>query len=126
MHNSPYSKITLTLVAMWLIGALTVIAGPTRLSSDSYRLELVASEPDIVTPIGMAFDGKGRLLVVESHTHQRPKDYPGPEGDRIRMFAATQSDGHLDRWTTFAEGFKNAMNLLVRPDGAVYVVSRQD
>ncbi len=109
-----------------LIAAATSTAAEPRLSRDSYRLELVASEPDIVTPIGMAFDHQGRLLVVESHTHQRPKDYPGPDGDRIRMFADTDGDGRLDRWSTFAEGFKNAMNLLVRPDGAVYVASRQD
>jgi putative membrane-bound dehydrogenase-like protein len=126
MHNSRWSKITLTLIAICLIGALTVIAGPPRLSSDSYRLELVASEPDIVTPIGMAFDGQGRLLVIESHTHQRPKNYDGPAGDRIRMFSASKEVGHLDQWSTFAEGFQNAMNLLVRPDGAVYVVTRSD
>ncbi len=101
-------------------------AAPPRLSSNDYHLELVAQEPDIVTPIGMAFDHDGRLLVIESHTHQRPKDYAGPAGDRIRMFSASKGDGHLDHWSTFAEGFQNAMNLLVRPDGAVYVVTRSD
>jgi putative membrane-bound dehydrogenase-like protein len=97
-----------------------------RVINDSYKLELVASEPEIVTPIGLAFDRQGRLLVVESHTHQRPKDYAGPTGDRIRMCADSDGDGRLDHWTTFAEGFHNAMNVLVRPDGAVYVVTRQD
>jgi putative membrane-bound dehydrogenase-like protein len=117
-----------------LLGAVLVTSAalvasasePPRVINDSYKLELVATEPDIVTPIGLAFDAKGRLLVVESHTHQRPKDYQGPAGDRIRMFADTDGDGRLDRWTTFAEGFHNAMNVLVRPDGAVYVVTRQD
>ena len=44
------------------------------------RLEIVqfAASPDIVHPIAVAFDAKGRLLVVESHTHFRPKDYKGP------------------------------------------------
>jgi putative membrane-bound dehydrogenase-like protein len=101
-------------------------AEPPRVIDASYRLELVASEPDIVTPIGLAFDRKGRLLVVESHTHQRPKDYQGPAGDRIRMFADSDRDGRLDRWSNFAEGFTYAQNMLVREDGAVYVVTRRD
>jgi len=90
-----------------------------------YQLELVAQEPDIVTPIAMAFDAKGRLLVVESHTHQRPQEYEGPKSDRIRMFADSDGDGKLDHWSTFADGFKFAVGLLPRADGAVYVITRQ-
>jgi putative membrane-bound dehydrogenase-like protein len=108
------------------VGRFAGASEQPRVVNDSYKLELVASEPDIVTPIGLAFDRRGRLLVVESHTHQRPQDYPGPAGDRIRMCVDSDGDGRLDRWTTFAEGFHNAMNVLVRPDGAVYVVTRQD
>jgi putative membrane-bound dehydrogenase-like protein len=99
-------------------------AEPPCVASDRYQLELVAAEPDIVTPIGMAFDRQGRLLVIESHTHQPQEDYQGPATDRVRMFADSDGDGRLDRWTTFAQGFRHAMNLLVRDDGAVYVVTR--
>jgi hypothetical protein len=91
---------------------------------DGCRLELLAREPDIVTPIGVAFDRRGRLLVVESHTHQRPEDYTGPLGDRLRMFDDSDGDGRLDHWSTFAEGFHHAMNVAVRPDGGVYLVAR--
>ena len=41
-------------------------------------LELVAAEPDIVHPIACDCDARGRLLVIESHTHFAPKDYAGP------------------------------------------------
>ena len=71
-----------------------VYALPRRASPDDrYKLELVASEPEIVTPIGMAFDRQGRLLVIESHTHERPEEYQGPHGDRIRMLADSDGDG---------------------------------
>ena len=114
-------------VAAWLLFfSRTVGAAEPRVTDDRYKLELVASDPQIVTPIGMAFDRKGRLLVIESHTHQRPKEYQGPSGDRIRMFADSDGDGRLDRWSTFAEGFRHAMNLLVRDDGAVYLVTRHN
>jgi putative membrane-bound dehydrogenase-like protein len=102
------------------------IAAEPRVLVDGYQLELVAREPEIVTPIGMSFDAQGRLLVVESHTHQRPDDYQGPPGDRLRMLADSDVDGRLDRWSTFAEGFQQTMNVCVRPDGGVYVVTRRD
>lgn len=94
--------------------------------NDRYKLQLIAQEPDIVTPVGMAFDAKGRLLVVESNTHKRPADYKGPEGDRIRMLSDSDGDGKLDQWSTFADGFLHVMNLLVRPDGGIYVLSRHE
>jgi putative membrane-bound dehydrogenase-like protein len=99
-------------------------AAPPRVTDAKYRLEQIAAEPEIVTPVGMAFDRKGRLLVIESHTHQDPEEYKGPERDRLRMLADSDGDGRLDRWSTFAEGFRHAMNVLVRDDGGVYVVER--
>jgi putative membrane-bound dehydrogenase-like protein len=99
-------------------------AVPPRVTDDRYKLELIASDPQIVTPVGMAFDRKGRLLVVESNTHQRPKEYGGPASDRIRMLSDSDGDGKLDKWSTFADGFRFAMNLLVRDDGGVYIVER--
>jgi putative membrane-bound dehydrogenase-like protein len=97
-----------------------------RVLIEGCKLELVAKEPEIVTPIGVAIDAKGRLLVVESHTHERPADYKGPAGDRVRMLSDSDGDGRLDKWSTFAEGYQQAMNLCVRPDGGVYLVTRRD
>jgi hypothetical protein len=108
----------------FLFSSQIVAAAEPRVADERYKLELVASDPQIMTPIGVAFDRQGRLLVIESHTHQRPQGYKGPAGDRIRMFADSDGDGKLDRWTTFAEGFRYAMNLLVAEDGGVYVVTR--
>ncbi|HMO85402.1 MAG TPA: hypothetical protein PKC18_10830, partial [Lacipirellulaceae bacterium] len=104
MRTARATRIVL-LAALGGVGAATTVAAEPRLLMEEpgFGLELVASAPDIVTPIGMAFDGDGRLLVVESHTHQRPDDYEGPPGDRIRVFADSDRDGRLDRWSTLAE-----------------------
>jgi putative membrane-bound dehydrogenase-like protein len=99
-------------------------AATPQVTSDRYKLELVAREPEIVTPVGMTFDSKGRLLVIESHTHQPPDGYAGPATDRVRMLSDSDGNGRLDRWSTFAVGFRHAMNLLVRDDGAVYLMER--
>lgn len=113
------------IVTIVLAAASAMLAAEPRVSNDSYQLELVAEDPDIVTPIAMAFDKEGRLLVVESHTHQRPDEYAGPKRDRIRMFVDSDGDGKLDRWSTFADDFRFTVGVLPRPDGAIYVITRQ-
>jgi putative membrane-bound dehydrogenase-like protein len=89
-------------------------------------VELFAAAPDIVHPIAMDFDSKGRLLVVESHTHFRPAKYDGPKHDRIRMLEDTDGDGKADKFTTFYEGTDATMDLAVHFDGSVYVATRNE
>ncbi len=79
------------------------------------RIELFADAPDIVTPTGMTVDAKGAILAIENHTHFRPKDYDGPATDRIRRFEDTDGDGRADKITTFYEGTKNTMSIMLVP-----------
>jgi len=88
------------------------------------EIRLFAAEPDIVTPCGIAVDARGRVLVVESHTHFRPEGYQGPATDRIRLFEDTNGDGRADRIETYFEGTTWTMNVGVHPDGSVYVATR--
>src|SRR5437868_5600882 len=89
-------------------------------------VELFASAPDIVQPIAADFDSKGRLLVVESHTHFRPANYKGPKFDRIRIIEDTDGDGKADKFTTFFEGTTATMDVACHPDGSVYVATRNE
>jgi putative membrane-bound dehydrogenase-like protein len=89
-------------------------------------VERFAAAPDIVHPVGVACDAKGRLLVIESHTHFRPKGYKGPPHDRIRVLEDTDGDGKADKFTTFFEGTKATMDIAVHPDGAVYLATRNE
>lgn len=88
------------------------------------QVELVAAEPKIVTPIGIAVDARNRLFVVESHTHHRPADYKGPATDLVKVFVDTNKDGVPDEPKVFAEGFKSAMNLAMSPADELYLVHR--
>lgn len=112
--------------AALLVGCGCLSAAPPRVLVDDYSLEQVAREPDIVTPVALAVDTAGRLLVVESHTHKRTEDYQGPTTDRIRALDDSDGDGKLDRWAEVADGFRHAMNVVVRNDGAIVVVTRGD
>src|SRR5262245_5000939 len=89
-------------------------------------VELFAAAPDIVHPVGLDFDHRGRLLVIESHTHFPPKNYKGPKYDRIRVVEDTDGDGKADRFTTFFEGTTATMDIAVHPDGSVYLATRNE
>jgi putative membrane-bound dehydrogenase-like protein len=104
------------------INSATAQYPPPKLSDPRLTVELVAAAPDIVHPISCDFDAKGRLLVIESHTHFAPKDYKGPKFDRIQMFDVSKKT----KPTTFFEGTRHTMDLAVHPDGSVYLATRNE
>ena len=76
------------LAALCLLLPSSVLhAAPPTVADKRLVIELVAQEPDIVTPTGLAVDEQGRVWVIENHTHQRSSGYKGPTSDRIRIFS---------------------------------------
>jgi putative membrane-bound dehydrogenase-like protein len=109
-----------------LVPNLGIAQEAPRAADPRLVVELFAAAPDIVHPIAADFDARGRLLVIESHTHFAPKDYQGPKFDRIRMIEDTKGTGKADRFTTFFEGTRHTMDLAVHPDGSVYIATRNE
>ncbi len=101
-------------------------AEPPKVADPRLSIELFAESPDIKTPIGMVVDPKDRVLVVESHTHQRPSGYVGPATDRIRLLEDTKGTGKADRVETYFEGTSSTMCLTIGPDGSLYVATRSE
>lgn len=93
---------------------------------DRLTVELVAREPAIVTPTGVAVDQRGRVWAIENQTHHRPADYKGPQGDRIRIYDDFGPSGEARRVKTFAEGFKNGMGLAIARNGDIYFATRSE
>ena len=93
-----------------------------RLADDRLQVTLYAENPDIVTPIGAAVDGKGRLFVVEANTlgPQRPDS---PNQDYVKMFEGVRPDGRAARVSIFADGLRGAQTIAFSPDGTLYLVS---
>jgi putative membrane-bound dehydrogenase-like protein len=104
----------------------SLIAAEPRVHDPRLSLNLFAGDRDIVTPIGLAIDGRDRLFVIESHTHSPPRDYAGPKSDRIKVFEDHDQDGHPERTTVFADGLTAAMNLAFSRQGQVYVVCARE
>src|SRR6266536_6527783 len=67
-------------------------------TDENLTAELVAAEPDVVSPVGIAWDADGRLFVAEM------ADYPtGPTGGRVRLLEDRDGDGRFERVTVFAD-----------------------
>ena len=49
---------------------------------EGFTVELVASEPDIVNPVAMTFDERGRIWITESLEYPRQRAGPGPRPDQ--------------------------------------------
>ena len=58
-----------------------------------FSVELVASEPDIVNPIAMTFDDRGRIMVVMTHNTDFGDAFER-EGDNHQYFLAFAPEGY--------------------------------
>jgi putative membrane-bound dehydrogenase-like protein len=105
------------LVSLIAAGASEDPAGPPYAPADSmktmqlgegFRIALVASEPDVQSPVAMDIDEDGRLFVVEMPGY--PLDV-SPTG-KVKLLEDRDGDGRFERVTVFADG-------LVLPTGVM-------
>ncbi len=88
-----------------------------------FRVECFASEPDLVNPVAMTIDEKGRVWVTESLEY--PRRQPGIGKDRVKILEDTDGDGKADKVTLFAEGLNIPSGIAVG-HGGVWVVNSPD
>ncbi len=69
-----------------------------------FKVELVASEPLIQSPVAFEWSADGRLWVVEMGDYPNGIDGKGKSGGRVRVLKDTNGDGRYDDGTTFVEG----------------------
>jgi putative membrane-bound dehydrogenase-like protein len=96
----------------------------TQVPAD-FDLQLFVAEPEIVKPICMAWDERGRAWVVEA------RDYPHgllPEGepghDSLKICEDTDGDGKADKFTIFADKLNLATSLVFVNGGIVVSEAR--
>ena len=69
-----------------------------KLADPGLTIELAAAEPDVVSPVAIAWDEDGRMFVAEMI------DYPsGPTAGRVRMLEDRDGDGRYERASVFAD-----------------------
>ena len=68
------------------------------------RVELVAAEPLVDSPVAMAFDEQGYLYVAENRGYPTGPAEGEPPLGRIARLSDTDGDGRYDQRTEFATG----------------------
>jgi putative heme-binding domain-containing protein len=83
-----------------------------------FEITLFASEPDIIKPMNMEFDDRGRLWVTQSG------EYPMAAGegsgkDRITILEDKNGDGKADSFTHFDDNLNIPIGIMPVSDGAI-------
>ena len=92
-----------------------------------YRIDLVAAEPLVQSPVAIAFDDRGRMYVAENRGYPDPlENEPAakPEGV-IALLTDTDGDGRFDARTEFATGLTYPNGVMVW-DGGIFVTVAPD
>ena len=93
-----------------------------------FRAQLFAAEPQVMQPIAMAFDDRGRLWVVENFSYPTLKKNNGvtnPAPDRILIFTDRDGTGRNVERKVFLDAGRNVTSVL--PGfGGVWVLSLPD
>ncbi len=83
------------------------------------RLQLFASEPDIVKPIAFAWDERGRLWVCETRDYPHGVTPTGEGNDSIKICDDTDGDGRADKFTIFADKLNLPTSLVFARGGII-------
>ena len=67
------------------------------------KLQVFASEPDIMKPIAFAWDERGRLWVAETRDYPHGYNPDGVGNDDIKICEDTKGTGVADKFTVFAD-----------------------
>lgn len=85
-----------------------------RLADSSLVIELVVAEPDVVSPVAIAFDAEERMFVAEM------LDYPDAQtSGRIRLLEDRDRDGRYESATVFAGNLPFPNGVLPWRDGVL-------
>lgn len=84
-----------------------------------FKIELVASEPDIYKPMNLAFDAKGRLWVSTSREYPFPAPLDKPARDSIKIFEDFDEKGRARKVTTFVDGLNIPIGIYPYKNGVI-------
>ena len=86
-----------------------------------YRLELVASDPDVIIPTIIEFDGNGRMYVGEMIGYMMDAEatHEHDPVSRISRWESTKGDGVYDKHTIFADHLVAPRMILPLTDGVI-------
>jgi mono/diheme cytochrome c family protein len=86
-----------------------------------YRMELVAADPDVISPTIVEFDGNGRMYVAEMISYMMDAEATREHDpiSRISRWESTKGDGHFDKRVIFADKLVAPRMILPLTDGVI-------
>ena len=94
---------------------------PHYVTFPEFDISFYASEPNIINPIWLAFDHRGRLWIAETIDYPNEMQSIGHGRDRLKIVEDTNGDGVADKFTVFADTL-SVPTSFVFADGGVIVV----
>lgn len=91
---------------------------------ENLYLELIAQEPEIMTPIGMTIDDQDDIYILESHTDSVKEGYLGPKYDRIKKSIDKDKDGFPEDWRVYADSIVDGMNLAYSSEHGLFLTTK--
>ena len=86
-----------------------------------FSVQLWAAEPQIVKPIALAWDERGRLWIAETVDYPNDQQKPGEGRDRIKICEDTDGDGKADKFTIFADKLSIPTSLCFANGGLIVI-----
>src|SRR5580765_17450 len=132
IFNFQFSIFNLRLFAFLIVSAIALraqaIDGPLSpedslkylKTEPGLKVELVVSEPMVVSPVAVAWDEKGRMYVVEDRGYPVGPGKGKPPVGQVVLLEDTDGDGKYDKRTVFADGL-TFPNGVMPWKGGVYV-----
>jgi mono/diheme cytochrome c family protein len=86
-----------------------------------YRMELVAADPDVISPVAIEFDGNGRMYVAEMISYMMDAEATREHEpiSRISRWESTKGDGKYDKRTVFVDKVVAPRMILPLTDGVI-------
>jgi len=91
--------------------------------ADELEIQLVASEPQVIDPVAIAFDEELRLWVVEMRDYPNGPADGGKPQSRIRILLDRNHDGHYETAHTFADELLFATGLQPWQGGVIVTLA---
>ncbi|MFN3192385.1 MAG: PVC-type heme-binding CxxCH protein [Aureliella sp.] len=90
---------------------------------DGIRIEIAASEPNVIDPVAIRFGSRGEMWVVEMPDYPTGPVNGGDFNGRIRVLQDHDADGFYESATLFADGLEFATGLQPWKDGVIVTLA---
>lgn len=86
-----------------------------------FTTSLWAADPDIIKPIALAWDDRGRLWIAETVDYPNEQQPDGQGRDRITICEDTDGDGKADKFTVFADKLSIPRSICFANGGVIVI-----